>query len=265
MFKFLTSRPFWVNLLAAIFFVVLIVFIFLQLLGLITRHGEYLTVPSVTGKQTSEAVKFLEDKGFEVIIQDSVYVDTAQKGIVLKQLPDPNSTVKVNRTVYLTVNRVSLPLVEMPALEGKTYSFALEILRRSHLEPGDTTHKPDFMRGSILEQLYKGNKITSGTRIPWGSKIDLVIAGGLEDIRIQVPDVIGMTFGEARIILEQTGVAVAVIPDPDVKDTVGGFVYRQSPPRFAEGGEPVYIQPGQLMDIWISREKKVQRDSTVNF
>ena len=262
MFKFLTTRPFWVNLLAAFLFVLLIIFGFLQLLGLITRHGEYLTVPSVTGKPTSEAIKFLEEKGFEVLIQDSVYVDTAKRGIVLKQLPDPNSTVKVNRTVYLTVNRVTLPLVEMPALEGKTYSFALEILRRSHLEAGDTTHKPDFMRGSILEQLYKGNKITSGTRIPWGSKIDLVIAGGLEDIRIQVPDIVGMTFGEAKLILEQTGVAVALITDPDVRDTVGAYVYRQSPPRYTEDKEPVYIQPGQLMDVWISREMKVQRDST---
>lgn len=265
MFKFLTTRPFWVNLLAAVLLVVIIVFVFLQLLGLITRHGEYLTVPAVTGKPTAEAIKFLEDKGFDVMIQDSVYVDTAQKGIVLKQLPDPNSTVKVNRTVYLTVNRVTLPLVEMPALEGKTYSFALEILKRSHLEAGDTSHKPDFMRGSILEQVYNGNRISSGTKIPWGSKIDLVIAGGLEDVRIQVPSIIGMTFGEAKLILEQTGVAVAVIPDPDVRDTLGAFVYRQSPPRYTEDKVPVYIQPGQLMDVWISKEMKTPRDSTDNF
>jgi hypothetical protein len=100
MFKFITKQPFWVNLVAAIAIALLIIFIFLKMLGIITRHGKYLTVPSVIGKNTEESVKFLESKGFDVIIQDSVYVDSAKKGIVLKQLPDPNSTVKINRTVF---------------------------------------------------------------------------------------------------------------------------------------------------------------------
>ena len=54
---------------------------------MITRHGEYLRVPSVLGKKTDEAVKFLESKGFDVNIVDSVYTDTAHMGIVLKQSP----------------------------------------------------------------------------------------------------------------------------------------------------------------------------------
>ena len=45
--------------------------------------------------------------------------------------------MKVNRTIYLTVNRLTLPLVDMPALEGKTLNFALYILDRSHLKLGD--------------------------------------------------------------------------------------------------------------------------------
>jgi beta-lactam-binding protein with PASTA domain len=149
-FKFITNRPFWVNLLVAVFIAFLIVFIFLQLLGVITKHGEYLTVPSVVGNKTADAVKSLESKGFEVVIQDSVYTDTAKMGIVLKQLPDPNSTVKINRTVFLTINRVTLPMVEMPSLEGKTFNFALEVLRRSHLALGDTVYQPHFMRGSVF-------------------------------------------------------------------------------------------------------------------
>ena len=161
MFKFITTRPFWVNLLVIIILSVLLVLGFLQLLGLITRHGEYLTVPGVQGKNTTEAIKFLEDKGFEVVIQDSVYIDTAKMGIVLKQLPESGSTVKVNRVVFLTVNRATLPMVIMPSLNGKSFNYAIEILRRSHLELGDTFHKPDFMQGSILEQTFNGNLITA--------------------------------------------------------------------------------------------------------
>jgi hypothetical protein len=113
LFQFITKRPFWVNFLVAILLGLVLIYLTLQLLDSITKHGQYLTVPSVLGKNTKDAIKALEAKGFDVLIQDSVYTDTAKMGIVLKQLPDPNSTVKVNRTVMLTVNRVTLPMIDM--------------------------------------------------------------------------------------------------------------------------------------------------------
>jgi len=262
-FKFLTNRPLWVNIVAAIALVLLILFIFLQLLGLITKHGQYLTVPSVVGKTTKEAVKFLEDKGFEVTIQDSIYTDTAKMGIVLKQLPDPNSTVKINRTVFLTVNRVTLPTVDMPMLKGKTLAYALMILERSHLTLGDTTYRPDFARGAVLEQSYRGNPVEAGAKIPWGSSIDLVIARGVTQDRFMVPSLVGLTYAEAKAILDSNGIVLgAMVVDPGVRDTGAAFIYKQSPPRFTEEQQPVYMQSGQLMDIWISREMKLP-DSTI--
>ena len=116
MFKFITNKPFWVNLVAAIVIGLLVLFLVLKMLGWITRHGEYLKVPAVTGLKTDEAIKLLEKQGFEVYIQDSVFTDTAKRGIVLKQLPDPNATVKINRTVFITVNRYTPPMLEMPKL-----------------------------------------------------------------------------------------------------------------------------------------------------
>ncbi len=263
MFKFITSRPLWVNILAAIVFALLIFFIFLQLLGLITKHGQYLIVPSVVGRNTIEAIKFLEDKGFDVVIQDSIYVDTAKRGIVLKQLPDPNSTVKVNRSVFLTVNRVTLPMIDMPALEGKTLNYALVILEHGHLKLGDTIYKPDFMRGSVLEQLYNGNKIAAGSKIPWGSRIDLVLAGGLNSDRFIVPSVLGLTLREAKTLLEAEGINVgAIVVDPGTKDTLAGFIYKQNPPKYTEDKQPNYIQSGQLMDLYVSPFMK-SSDSTI--
>lgn len=263
MFKFITSRPLWVNLLAALTLIVVMVFIFLQLLGLITRHGQYLTVPSVKGKNTKEAIKFLESKGFEVVIQDSIYTDTAKMGIVLKQLPDPNSTVKINRTVFLTINRVTLPMVEMPLLKGKSFAYALMILSHSHLKLGDTTFRPDFARGAVLEQSFKGKQVEAGDKVPWGSSIDLVIARGISNETFLVPSLIGLTFGEAKAILDSNGIVLgAIIADQGVKDTNAAFIYKQSPPKYTETEQPVFMQSGQLMDIWISTVMKYP-DSTM--
>ena len=265
MFKFITDKPFWVNLLAAIVIIMLVLYLMLQMLGVITRHGKHLTVPSVTGKKTEEAIKLLESKGFEVVIQDSIYIDSAKMGIVLKQLPDPNSTVKINRTVFLTVNRVTLPLVDMPSLQGKTLNYALEILKRSHLQLGDTSFRPDFMMGSVLEQNYAGNVISSGTKLPWGSRIDLIIGGGLTEQRIMVPNLVGMSLGEAKLILEQNGIGLAaIIADAGVTDTLAAFIFKQNPPRFTEENQAVFIQSGQLMDIWVSKEMKMAKDTTNN-
>jgi beta-lactam-binding protein with PASTA domain len=262
-FKFITDRPFWVNLLVIILLSFLLLWGFLQLLGGITKHGEYLTVPSVTAKTTAEAVKLLESKGFEVVIQDSVYTDTAKMGIVLKQFPEPNSTVKVNRVVLLTINRTTLPMVDMPALQGKSLGYALEILRRSHLVVGDTTYKPDFMLGSVLEQRYNGTIITSGNKLPWGSRVDMVIGGGLSNDEVPVPSLLGLTYGEAKLVLEQNGIMLAsTVVDPGVLDTAGAFVYKQNPPKLTEDNRPVYIRSGQIMDLWVSKEMKFLTDST---
>ncbi|MEJ7588211.1 MAG: PASTA domain-containing protein [Ferruginibacter sp.] len=192
MFKFITNRPIWVNFLVAVILAFLLIFLMLQLLGWITKHGEYLTVPAVTGKDMQEATKLLESKGFDVVIQDSIYTDSAARGVVVKQLPDADATVKINRTVFITINRYIPPMIVMPQLEGKSLSFAIDLLERNHLRLGDTSYKPDFMKGSILEQQYNGNKIMAGAKVRWGSKIGLIIAGGLNEQQMMVPNLIGL-------------------------------------------------------------------------
>ena len=265
MFKFITDRPFWVNLVAAIVIALLFLFLVLKTLGWITKHGEYLKVPAVTGMNTNDAVKLLEKQGFEVYIQDSVFTDTAKRGVVLKQLPDPNATVKINRTVFITVNRYVPPMLEMPKLEGQNLSFAIRILERNHLKLGDTTYRPDFMMGSVLEQQYNGMRIAEKTKIQWGSRIDLVIGGGLENKQIPVPSLIGMTYREAKSYLDESGIGVgAIITDGRISDTASAFVFQQRPERFDVDKRIIFIQSGQLMDIWISQEMKVIIDSLNN-
>jgi eukaryotic-like serine/threonine-protein kinase len=265
MFKFITHRPFWVNLLAAGALAFLIIFIILKLLGWITKHDAYLQVPPVLGKKTGDAIQLLESKGFAVVIQDSIYTDTARAGIVLKQLPDANATVKINRTVFLTVNRAVPPMIDMPKIEGQSLSFALDILERNHLKLEDTIFKPDFQAGMVLEQQYKGVRIPEKAKVQWGSKITLVIGSGIDNKPFMVPSLTGMTYGEAKSYLEGLGITIAsVITEPDVKDTAAAFIFKQNPERFDEEKKPLYIQAGQVMDIWLSKEMKVIKDSLDN-
>ncbi len=253
MFKFISKQPFWVNLLAAVLLIFLIGFLFLQSLSWFTNHGSYLKVPGVTGKKVDDAIKYLEDQGFDVIVTDSLYNDSLPLNTVKKQIPDAGATVKVNRTVFLNINPVVLPMVEMPKLEGLSFRFALDRLYKSHLRLGDTTYRPDFMKGSVLEQNYKGNKILPGAKLRWGSAVSLVIGGGLAEVQILVPDVVGLTLAQAKSELEAKGITLAaVLTTGSITDTLKAFVIKQNPDIRDDESRTNFIQPGQTMDLWIS-------------
>jgi beta-lactam-binding protein with PASTA domain len=257
-FKFIARQSFFVNLLFAILLIALVAFLFFQSLGWLTHHGSHLKVPSVTGLKVDDALKLLEKEGFEVVITDSAYNEDLPMYTVKKQLPDADATVKVNRTVFLNINPATLPLVNMPKLEGLSYRFALNKLEKDNLVIGDTTMRADFMKGSVLEQLYNGKRIESGTKLRWGSKIDLVVGAGLQEVWIKVPDLIGSTVNEARQILNEKGIILAaILTTGNISDTASAFIYKQNPEVLNFDSTPGYIQPGQTMDIWIQVDRPV--------
>lgn len=262
MFKFITRRPLWQNILFALLLVFLLVFLFLQSLNLLTRHGDTLIIPSVTGKSYDEAKKLLEGQGFDVQIQDSTYNDTARPLSVLRQFPDGEEVVKVNRTVYLTINRAVAPEVEMPNLVGLTYRSAELALKQYNLRLGDTSYKPDFGRNSVLEQQYKGKAIKPGTRLPMGSDISLVLGSGLGSEVLPVPDLYGKTLAEAQIFLESYHLGLgAKVFQSGVMDSANAFIYRQTPDAVLPDGRFNMIRPGQFIDVWLQVQRPI-RDTT---
>jgi beta-lactam-binding protein with PASTA domain len=243
------------NALAGIFLLLVLLFVFLSSLEWITRHGKTMKIPSVIGQSVQEARKTLESQGFDVQIQDSVYFDTVPPLQVVKQLPDPDNLVKVNRTVYLTINRSVPPDIEMPNLVSMTIRNAAMILRQYGLKIQDTIFKPDFARNSVLDQLYHGASIKPGTKIKQGSAITLVLGNGV-GLEFNVPPLLGLTYQEARAMLEASGLIVgAVVPGPEVRDTTQAYVYRQSPDPYDEERRPNRIRQGQIIDIWLSAQK----------
>lgn len=268
MFQFITNRSFLLNLVIAIALALVIFFTFFLLLDKITGHGDYIKVPEIKGKNIEEAKKLLESQGFQVQVQDSVYYDSLAKLSVVKQAPEPNQLVKVNRTVYLTVNRAEAPMVAIPNFVGQTYRSVQLQLNTLGLKIGDTSTRPDFAVGSVLEQLYNGNTLKPGTRVPMGSRISFVLGGGVQNSEMTVPDLLGMTFGEARVFLESNELLLgAVVVDGAISDSASAFVIKQSPARRDEEGRPIRIRGGQLIDLWISMDKSkmdtIQKPKTV--
>lgn len=261
MFRFITRRPLWVNILAGIILALAVFSMVILSLGWLTHHNDAQTIPPLLGKTLSQAEKILTDAGFEVVVQDSIFNDTLKPLQVVRQVPDEYEVVKSNRTVYLTINRAAPPLIEMPNIVGYSLRSAEFTLTNMGLKLGDTTFKPDFAKNTVLEQLYNGVAIQPGAKIRQGARIDLVIGSGL-GTSFLVPRLVGLTYAEAKALLEGKGLGMgSVIPSADVTDTASAFVYRQNPDRFDAEGNARSIRPGQIVDVWLSLERPVV-DST---
>lgn len=258
MIKYIKSRPLWIHFLIAIAAIILMVLIFLLSLNWITKHGEYNTVPAVVGKNINDVQKFLGEKGFEVIIQDSVFYDSLPPGAVIRQVPEADDVVKINRTIYVTINRFIPPNIEMPNLLGSSYRNAEMVLKNLGLRIGDTSYRFDFAKNSVLEQLYNGATIAPGTKIRVGSAVSLILGSGLGDEEMKIPDLIGMTYEEAKILVEAQGLVLGARTfNQGVRDSATAFIYRQSPEPKTADGLQLRIRAGQMIDIWLQVDKPV--------
>ena len=266
MFKFLTTKPLWVNIVAGIVILLLLLLLFLGSLALLTQHGKTMKIPSVTGLSFDEAKKTLQAQGFEVQIQDSsVYYDTMRPMQVVKQFPEADNLVKINRTVYLTINRAEAPFIQMPNLVSMSFRTAITVLSQYGLKLGDTIFKPDFARNSVLDQQYKGETIKPGASIQQGSAITLVLGNGVGGQEFVVPDLTGLTYQQAQARLDSFGLSLgAVAADREVRDSAESYIYWQSPPQFNDAGGANHIRPGQAIDIRLGVQKPVPKGDSAS-
>ena len=92
-----------------------------------------------------------------------------------------------------------------------------------------------------------------GAKLRWGAAVSLVIGGGLAQEQILVPELYGLTLGEAKAELEAKGITLAaIVPTGSITDTLKAFVYKQNPEAKNDDSKSNFIQPGQTMDLWIS-------------
>ncbi|WP_298413388.1 PASTA domain-containing protein [Hydrotalea sp.] len=270
MFKFITHKPLWVNILAAIGIILVVLFVFIEMLSFITRHNETEKVPSVIGQNIQSAAQALTAKGFQIQVIDSVYDNTIGALAVAKQSPDAEAQVKRGRTIYLTVNRAAAPEVTMPNLIGFSIKSAQMYLQTLGLKMGDTAYKPDIARNAVLEQRYNGSSIKPGTKLPVGSVISFVLGSGIGSGEYQVPDLIGLTLAQARNQLNSLNINIgSIVPMDNVSDTVNAFIVKQIPEVFTEASPGVkvhnVIRQGQVVDVFISSTPPPARDSALRY
>lgn len=177
--NFIKSRTFLYQVLMAIAAVILICFLTLKWLNSYTNNGNFQTVPDLTGKSIDVAKIELEDSKLVMQIQDSANFNPKYpKFSVIEQDPLPNSQVKKNRKIYLTLNPSGYRKLQVPNVKQRTYRQAKPTLEALGFKIGKITYRDYLGKDEVIDMLYKGSPIKPGTKLEKTSTIDLVLGNG---------------------------------------------------------------------------------------
>ncbi len=235
-------------------------FVLLTVWGLkcYTNHGESVQVPNFVGMGFREATATARLRGFEVVVNDSIYMPEKPPGVVLLQNPKPESRVKEGRTIYLTIARRNPDIVRLPALVGSDdYDLYSRKCLRLGLKPRVIARiaDPKLAPNTIVAVLFQGDTITQivrygGFEVEMGSEIDFVVSEQVA-LLVEIPDCVCLTYDAARFLITSSNLNIgAVISDGTVTDQMRAYVWRQIPPYDPNGT----LRVGEQIDLYLTQE-----------
>lgn len=248
--RFLTSRTFVVQIVFAVVLLAVLIFITMKGLEKYTRHGESNPVPDFSGMLPAEAKKTAQSRDLKVEIIDSLFLEEADPGVVVDQIPRPGHGVKLNRTIFLTVNSVNPEMVTLPQLTDISFRQAQVLIENAGLQLGNISYRPSEYNNLVLSVQIDSADIFPGMQLTKGSQIDLVVGREHGNQVTPLPDLAGLTVEEAQFTLTDamlnTGV---IIYDESVissEDSLDARIWRQRPTPKTSGT----VLLGSSVDLW---------------
>ena len=177
--KYLTSRVFVGQVLAALAIIAVLGYLFMHWLTFTTDHGHEIAVPNLSKLTEEQVEEKLDELDLDYVLLDSVdFRGDYPAFTVVEQDPLPGTKVKVGRKVYIKINASGYSSVKLPDLIDKTYREAVPTLKAIGLEEGTITYEPSLGKDMVLAMRYKGRNLKPGERVMKSSKIDLVLGDG---------------------------------------------------------------------------------------
>ncbi len=179
---------------------------------------DLVTVPNVATLTTAQARQQLESDGFTTKVQKVPAPSIDKNGIVLSTSPAGGSSVKKGSTVTMKVGSVTS--ITLPNVRGETLSQAQTKLT----DAGFTLATPIAVASKLKSGLVVSTHPAPGNGYKLRAQVTIYFSNGT----IPVPDVIGMTCGQAQSQLQAVGLTGNCVNE--TSDTVPkGEVISSSP------------------------------------
>ena len=182
-FSFRQNKYFWINILAMIAVVVLLMFGTLKGIDIYTHHGEAVVVPDVKGMTVAEAGAVFDSRGLACIVSDSTYVKDKPAGCILDYNPAAGQKVKEGRIIYLTINAINIPLQAVPDVADNS---SLRQAEARILASGFKLNDIEYMAGEkdwVYGVKYQERVLAMGEKVPMGATLTLMVGNGGEEMQ----------------------------------------------------------------------------------
>jgi serine/threonine-protein kinase len=178
-------------------------------------------VPSVLGMNYDEAAKRLTGAGFRVETREQRYHESAPQNTILAQMPPAGAREPRGATIALDISR-GPRFGQVPDIVGLPIAQVDRLLKGEGISRGIVTDSAsDEPRGQVL-----ASDPAPGTRVALPAAVALTISAGPGSV--QVPDVIGQSVTEARLLLQQLGFRIRTQND-SASSMPSGVVVQQAP------------------------------------
>lgn len=196
-FKKFASKILWGNLLAMALVVVALCAGVKYGLDIYTHHGEAYAVPDLRGMDLDKARQLLAQDGISIAVSDTGRNCSLPSNSILLQTPENGVKVKSGRTVYVTINSLSSPMVTIPdIIDNSSFREAEAKLRGM----GFTLLPPQFVDGEkdwVYGIVSKGRHLSAGESVPVDVPVALQVGSGSLDEDDEDVDVLEVDSGES--------------------------------------------------------------------
>jgi beta-lactam-binding protein with PASTA domain len=187
----------------------------------LTLRPEQLTVPNVVGRESRTATQILQNRGFEVEIENVVNPDV-ERDTVAAQDPRPGTTAEEGSTVTINVS-TGPGEAAVPFVAGLPSDEAEDQVQAAGFETQiERLFSDEVPRGRVID-----TQPASGSVVERGTTVVLRVSRGVE--QVEVPDVVGDSEDNARSALEDAGLRVGEVTEEESVDEEPGTVLEQSP------------------------------------
>jgi len=213
-----------------------------------TNHGEEIMVPNVVKMNLTEASNILAENDLRYKLIDSTF-QKGKEGLIYAQIPVDSSYVKCKREIYLKIYRTIPPQKPVSFKVGEPLEIARTKLRSKGFEV-ETKYQAGEFDNVILGAYYGEKELSNGDMVGMGEKIKLIVSEK-KTTRVNLPDLQGMTFSEAKTALSDASLNTdfpiyneSIITKTDSLDAV---IYKQMP-KFESGKK---IRAGSTVNVWL--------------
>jgi len=188
-------------------------------------------VPDITGQSLDDATAELEKLGLQIYVEEEEVTDKYLPGTVMLQQPVSGTRVDEKTRIKVKISK-KLEEVVIPDLSGLTEEEATKVLMAKELKLKVIgSQHSDIEKGLIISQ-----NPPAGENKAKNSQVSVVTSAGQD--MVTVPDVTGLTLGQAREKLKETNLNIK-LEEGQIAEDDSILIETQSPPsgdRIPSGG-----------------------------